>query len=78
MLILNELSHYLNMYVQLSSGAKDMKSGLTLCVPVLKAPARMRICVGLSEPLLFAFAISTKISCAGCNALSSVSGKKHI
>ena len=64
-------SHSLNMHVQLSSGARQVKFDLMfhllsyLCVRAVEAVARMRRYAGLWEPSLLTYVMTTKISCAG-------------
>ena len=62
-------SHHLNMHVQLhvSSGARCLNFRVSLpLLPYLKGLERLHLDTGLSEPYLFANAITgIKILCAG-------------
>ena len=62
--------HALNMYTQLSNGARRMHFGLSISLHYWRmrsanALARLRGCAGSSEFLKHADVISTKIACAG-------------
>ena len=61
----------LNTYADASSGTiSNFRSSVftyihTLCIRTVKAPSRVCICTGSTEPSLFDNLISTNISCAG-------------
>ena len=65
------VKHRLNTYADASSGImSNFRSSVftyihTFCIRTVKAPSRVCICAGSTEPSLFDNLISTNITCAG-------------